>query len=599
MKLLVFALLIFGAFQSSWAGGLSTLPNHVPSKKIARSTDLGRRPSTDKMHLAVTLALKDPAGLDDFVKRVYDSSDPLFHQFLSADQFAENFAPEQSDLDEVTQYLTSQNLTITKVHSNRMVIDVSGSVAEIENAFQTEVHNYVAKDGRIVSSITSDPVVPDAIATHVNGIVGLNNFSKYKKFLKQQAEQGHMTVTQANAYMTPAKIKSMYGFGSVSQTGTGESLALFELDGYTASDITAYASEYSLTEPTLTNKLEDSATGTPSTGADSGADEVTLDIEMALALAPGLTKIYVYEGPPQTDGMTQSQADTEVIDIYNAIASDNLAKTVSTSWGEAENEVDSTVFSSEYNAFYEMAAQGQSMFAAAGDSGAYDDSPNGNNTTLEVDDPCSQPYVTCTGGTKLSNTTGPSYPGETSWTTTLHSGTFGNENYTPDEGAGGGISTHWSNTSQTSYDFPWQAGLATSANKGSSTMRMVPDVSLNADPQTGYAVYYDGAWTVFGGTSCVAPLYAAFTALVNEGRVAESLTRVGFLNPILYQAAQSPFYSSDFNDIHDGSTNLYYPAETGYDLTTGWGSLNGGGLYTALTTIPPAPPANLTASVVQ
>jgi subtilase family serine protease len=130
-------------------------------------------------------------------------------------------------------------------------------------------------------------------------------------------------------------------------------------------------------------------------------------------------------------------------------------------------------------------------------------------------------------------------------------------------------------------------------------MRMVPDVSLNADPQTGYAVYYDGAWTVFGGTSCVAPLYAAFTALVNEGRVAESLTRVGFLNPILYQAAQSPFYSSDFNDIHDGSTNLYYPAETGYDLTTGWGSLNGGGLYTALTTIPPAPPANLTASVVQ
>ena len=490
MKIWIIAPLFLFAFQSSWAAGLTSLLNHVPTKKIARSIDMGRRSASDKMQFAITLLPKDQAGLADFANRVNDPSDPLFHQFLTAEQFTERFAPSQQDIDEVIQNLQAQGLTVVRSHPNRMVVDVSGSVSEIENAFQVELHSFIAPDGRIVSSITSDPIVSDTIAARVNSIVGLNSFTKRKRFLKRATQVPHsgMTFQQASAYMTPAKIKSVYNLSSLTQTGSGETLALFELDGYTASDISSYATAFSITAPTLQNVCVGCTSFTPG----DGADEVTLDIEMAMAVAPGLSKIMVYESPPQTDTMTQQQADAEVIDIYNQIASDDLAKTVSTSWGAAENETDSTVFNSEYTTFLEMSTQGQSMFAAAGDSGAYDDSVNDVNTSLEVDDPCSQPYVTCTGGTTLT-LNGTNYGSETSWRATAATGTYDpsnpDSNYTPAEGGGGGISKQWAS----SYVSSWQtAGLATTANKGSSSMRMVPDVSLDADPNTGYAVYYGG-----------------------------------------------------------------------------------------------------------
>jgi len=580
MKLLAIIALLLGASQSAWAGGLSSLPGHVPSQRIARSVHIGRKSSTDKMQLAVTLSLKDPAGLADFVKRVYDPADPSFHQFLTPEQFADKFAPSQKDFDDVSQYLTAQGLNVVQSHANRLVIDVTGSVAAVESAFQIEMHNYIAADGRIVHAPTSDPLVSDSVAPQLNGILGLNSFAHWKKHSKR-ALTPEMTFGQVSGYMTPAKIQSAYGLSSITMTGTGETLALFELDGYTPSDITTYASNFSFTAPTLDNVMVDGATGTPG----DGADEVTLDIELAMAVAPGVTKIMVYEGPP-----TASEA--QVIDLYSKIANDNLAKEVSSSWGAAENEVGTNVLNSENSVFLQLASQGQTVFAAAGDSGAYDDSVDDLNSTLEVDDPGSQPYVTSVGGTTLTLTNGTIYKSETSWKTSPASGTFGQSSYNPDEGGGGGISIHWPLPT-------WQAGLSTAANRGSTTMRMVPDVSLDADPDTGYAIYVGGTWNVFGGTSCAAPIWAGFSALVNQARVANGLTRVGFINPILYQAAQGAFYSADYHDIKDQSTNLFYPAQTGYDLTTGWGSFNGGGLFSSLTMNPPAPPTDLTAVVIQ
>ena len=335
-------------------------------------------------------------------------------------------------------------------------------------------------------------------------------------------------------HITPALIKSAYNLSSTSLTGAGETLALYELDGYTSSDVTAYASQFGLPTLNIKNVLVDGATGKPG----DGADEVTVDIELMAALAPG-ARILVYEAP-----LNATYANA--IDVFNRIVSDNQAKVVSTSWGNAENEInagDPTFITSENNIFQQMAAQGQSMFSAAGDNGAYDDSYNCNNSTLEVDDPGSQPYVTSVGGTTLRLNSSGAYVSETSWATSAASGPCvkdaeSNPNYSAAEGGGGGISTIWPLPS-------WQSGLGSSANQGSTTMRMVPDVSLDADENnSGYSIYYSGAWIVAGGTSCAAPLWAAFTGLLNQGRVAASMSRVGQFNPAIYPIAKSALRDS-------------------------------------------------------
>ncbi len=285
-----------------------------------------------------------------------------------------------------------------------------------------------------------------------------------------------------------------------------------------------------------------------------GAVEVTLDIQLMIALAPGISKIVVYEGPNSGSGL---------IDTYNRIATDNLAKSISTSWGLSESESAGSIIQSENQIFKQMVAQGQVLYAASGDSGAYD-----NGGTLSVDDPASQPLVVGVGGTHLNVDGNGNYVSETTWS-------YGNG---PGEGGGGGISSVWSLPT-------WQQGFANASNLGSTTMRNVPDVALDADPETGYLFYFGGQWGVVGGTSCAAPLWAAFTALVNQQRANNGATSLGFPNPLLYQAASSSQYSSLFHDITVG-TNGYYPAVHGYDLATGLGTYIGTPLISYLAGSP-------------
>jgi hypothetical protein len=206
------------------------------------------------------------------------------------------------------------------------------------------------------------------------------------------------------------------------------------------------------------------------------------------------------------------------------------------------------------------------VYAAAGDSGAY--SPG--TTQLSAGDPASQPYVTGVGGTSLTtNGAGGPYVSETTWAKASDG-----------SGGGGGISEFWT-------ILPWQKGIGAA----SSDSRNVPDVSIDGDPQTGYSIYVGGAWHVFGGTSCGAPLWAAFNALVNEKRINDGGSVLGFASPILYaEALANP---SSFHDINDGSTNLYYPATNGYDNATGLGSPNGDQLFSRLTIVPTPTPTPL------
>jgi kumamolisin len=283
--------------------------------------------------------------------------------------------------------------------------------------------------------------------------------------------------------------------------------------------------------------------------------EVVLDIEMMVGLAPKASKIVVYEGPNSSAG---------VIDTYAKIASDNTAQQISSSWGEAEDQAAAADMKSENTVFKQMVAQGQTLYSASGDSGADDD-----GSKLSVDDPSGQPYVIAVGGTTMTIGSNGAFQSETTW----------NELAGGEGASGGGISTVWSLPS-------WQKNAATADKQASKTMRNVPDVSLNADPVTGYGIYQGGQWQVVGGTSAAAPLWAAFNALVNSQRLSNKLTATGFIAPALYAVGEGSSYSSSFNDIVQGTNGTgsdSFSADTGYDNASGWGSFKGAGLLQQLS----------------
>jgi subtilase family serine protease len=550
--------LILGSAQG---GHGVRLDGHVALEETRQARHLGRLSARTMLDLAVALKPRDANALADLVKRQQDPTDPEYHRFLTSDEFRERFSPTQQDVDQVVAYLRAQGFTEVRVHENRLVVNARASAAAAEDAFHIELHEFRTVDGRRVRAPSDDPQVDEAVAARVHAIAGLSTFRHWRthKLQKLALDTADAAPRSINSYMTPSKIKSVYGLSTAATAGAGETLALFELDGYNGADIATYASQFSITAPPLENVLVDGASG----AAGANQDEVCLDIELAMAVSPGLAKIQVYEGP---------NTDAGVLDTYSRIASDNTAKAVSTSWGATEGNSTNAYLQAENTIFQQMAAQGQSVFAAAGDAGAFDDSAHPN--TLAVDDPASQPYVTAVGGTTLSQAAG-NYVSESSW------GANGS-------GGGGGISAVWSQPS-------WQADLARMANKGSHTRRMVPDVAFDADPSTGYSIRTEGGWFAIGGTSAAAPIWAAIAAQVNQARVANSLARLGFANPALYQLAQSSLYGATFHDIADGSTNLYFPATTAYDLSTGLGTPKGAALVAALAAsdLPPTPPATV------
>ena len=522
------------------------LSGHVPTAMVAHSRLLGRVAAAQTIGLALTLPLRNQASLDDLLTRQYTLGDPLYHQFLTSDQFTARFGPTESDYAAVAAAARRLGLQVTGTHPNRLLLDVSGPAKVVEAAFHLHLQRYQAASGRVFRAPDTGPALAAGLAGRVSQVIGLDDATLLHSHLHPSL--GSRSGSGPMGGLTPSDIQTAYSLQNSGATGAGQVTALFELDGYTLSDITAYESAYGLPAVPVQNILVDGAAGT----AGSDADEVTLDIELAQALAPGLSRILVYETP--------NVSDQNFLDCYNRIATDNIAKQVSTSWGAAEDQSDASLITAENPIFEQMAAQGQTVVAVTGDNGAYDDS-----STLSVDDPGAQPYVTGIGGTTLAtNGTGGAYAGETVWSdpTPAMLSPLGS-------GGGGGFSAIWPAPSYQSVLLPVPA------------TRSVPDVALNSDPQTGYSIYYQGAWTVFGGTSAAAPLWSGFAALVNQQRAAAGSTPIGFLNPPIYQIGASAAYSTDFHDITRG-TNLYYPAGAGYDNATGWGSFVGNALLSTL-----------------
>lgn len=527
------------------------LQGHVP-RKVSQSRLVSHVAPQTPVDLVITLPLTHQAQLNDFLRRAYDPKDPLNGASLTPAEFTARFGPTPADYSAVAAYAAANGLNVRKTYASRMLMDVSGPAGLVEKAFGTRLSYYAGADGKVFRAPEADPVVPAALASRITGITGFDDSARMHPHMVKMSNGGAFTAHAGPAGgLTPDGIKRAYNLSSTPLTGAGQTLALVEFDAYVATDITTYESNYAITPAVpLQNVLIDGGPGNPG----SGQDEVTLDIELQIALAPGATKIIVYEAP------NSLLAGLHMLD---KMATDNLAKSISSSWGINEVAAGSAYAIQESAFFQQMAAQRQSFFVASGDFGAYDDD---TSNTPVVDDPSGQPYVTSVGGTALATTPAGNYQSETTW----------NGGRNPPVGSGGGISVNWSIPS-------YQVGVVSAGSLGSTTKRNVPDVALMADPNTpGYSIYSGGAWTVYGGTSCAAPLWSAFIALANQNRIAAGATEVGFANPTLYTIGKGSQGQTAFHDIADNSNNLVYPAVTGYDCATGWGTFNGATLLAAL-----------------
>ena len=529
-----------GFLLMPWAGARAAarqaLSVRVPKASSPMLGDLG---AARRLNLCIGLPLRNRKSLEKLLKEIYDPASPRYHHFLSPEQFRDEFGPTQSDYQAVKDFAKAQGLSVSATYGNRMLVDVSGPVADIHKAFHVTLRSYRRPDGSSFHAPDRQPWVD--LSTPVLAVGGLQDEIRPQPRLHQMA-------APPRAAGGAGRVGSGWGgsyFGydfrkaylpNVTLTGSGQTLALVEFgSGFYPSDITSYQAQAGLPAVPVQPVLLDGYDGGP--GGENA--EVSLDIEMAMSMAPGLSRILVYEG-------------FNTNSILNRIATDDLAKQISISWGFWADDTSKQII-------LQYAAQGQTVFLASGDNGAWSSS---NLAPLD-----GNPYITMVGGTTLSTLLG-GHLSEKTWNWGMV-GSINPQLYA----SGGGINPNYALPS-------YQQGIATADNQASDTYRDGPDVACVAD---NIWVFYNGGYNgFFGGTSASAPLWAGVMALVNQQVTSLGRPAVGFINPTLYSLAKSPAYAGDFFDVRDNSDNGTYHAVAGYDLCTGWGSPRGWGIINDL-----------------
>jgi hypothetical protein len=513
----------------------------------ASAIPVGRLPGAQRLNLAITLPLRNQEELRVFLQQLYNPASPNYRKFLTVQQFTERFGPTKADYQKVAEFAESHGLAVTNTAPNRLVLDVSGSVAAIERAFQLKMRVYQhPRENRTFYAPSVEPSVEPGLP--VQGISGLNNFDPprpigLKRSRRGERVHGNQTGSGPDGQFLGSDMRAAY-YGGTELTGVGQAVGLFEFGPYNLSDVQNYFSLVGqpLNVP-IVNVLLDGVSPTCGAGCDDG--EEVIDIEQAISMAPGLSAIIVYEG-------------NNDVDMFNQMATDNVAKQLSCSFGflPADPASDEPIFG-------EFAAQGQNLFVASGDSGAFDD----NNPVFY---PADDPLITDVGGTDLTTVSaGGPWQSEVAW-----------------PGSSGGISTN-------GFAIPgYQVPVIDSANQGSTTLRNLPDVAAEANTDNIFCAN-GGCFEGVGGTSLSAPRWAGFLALANEQA---NGTPIGFLNPTIYAIGEGTSYDADFHDItsgnNDNGNGTSFNAVTGYDLVTGWGSPNGQSLLNALGPAPSASAPN-------
>jgi len=564
--------------QGAEQAPLQAMHHHVRAEvSSGQAKPVGTLSPTGQMNLSIVLPLRNQAELGSLLRRLYDPTSSDYRHFLSVAEFTERFGPAAEDYQRVVAFAQANGFKVRDSVPNRMVIPISGTAEQVERAFNMtmKVYQHPTED-RTFFSPDREPAI--ALNVPVAHIAGLNDYSIPRPtMVRPSSAQASVAVAAqgsgpGGSYLGSDMRAAYYGGNAL--TGSGQTVGLVQFDGYNIGDVTAafdgtassstsggnYVLRYTpapggatYTIP-VNNILLDGATGAAGQFTSPASDaEQVLDIAQAVGMAPGLSQVSVYIGNLDTD-------------ILNAIAAEDIAQQVSISWtwDPDDPSVDDPFF-------MEFAAQGQSVFAASGDYGAF-------GPAFPASYPAEDEWVTAVGGTLLTtNGAAGAWSSETAW-----------------DRSGGGISPD-------KIPIPvWQNIVVNSSNGGSTTLRNVPDVAMEAGFDN-YSCNMGVCEGTYAGTSFAASRWAGFLALVNQQAASEGSPGAGFLNPALYAIGQSSGYESEFHDVASGDNNFpgYAPGPTfyavpGYDLVTGWGSPAGQDLIDALE--PPAPKSFLLAS---
>jgi len=530
-----------------------------------RAPRVGQLPADRVLKLAIMLPLRNQGALTQLLSDLHNPQSPRYLHYLSVQAFTNEFGPTQTDVNAVVQFLKANGMTVTRITPNNMVVDVDASVASIQRAFHVTMGVYQhPTEPRTFYAVDREPTA--ALSVRLWHIAGLDDYSPPRPLLRF-APKGNVRTDQTGSgpsgQYLGSDMRAAY-YGGTALTGAGQTIGIFGLN-FNLSDVEAYFS--SIGQPfnpsvVITDSIDGYDTSCPVSSCNDG--EPIADIVQSLSMAPGVNAVIEYEASNDVDTFTQ-------------MATDDIAKQLSASvgWLPADPASDEPIFE-------EFAAQGQNLFVASGDSGAYSLPGCTGSDCNPAFYPADDPYVTAVGGTHIT-TTGPggSWVSEIAWGGTNPVLACAN----PTGGSSGGYSTN-------GFAIPaYQQlpGVVNGANQGSTTLRNIPDVSAEADCDNWWCA--DGSCQGgIGGTSLSTPRWAGFMALVNEQAANSNAPSATFLNPALYALGTSSNYDTYFHDITSGSNaNGYgqqYFAVTGYDLVTGWGSPNGQALINTL--VPPA-----------
>ncbi|WP_067849243.1 S53 family peptidase [Alicyclobacillus mali (ex Roth et al. 2021)] len=596
------------------ADAVQAAPLANPSTENAQ--DLGPANASQTVTASVILHVQNPTALQNYIQQTETPGSAQYHKFLTTSQFAAQFAPSSQTIQQIEQELQQYGLQVVSVSADHLDLQVQGTIQQFDNAFNTVIDLFKA-NGQVFRAPKKPPQIPVALLTNVLAVVGLDTANAAQSLTvktpnvsgmpspKAVLPQGGSTATGTPGSYTVGDTANRYDINPLYQkgiTGKGETVGIVTLSSFNPQDAYTYWKGIGL--HVSQNRIQ--MVNVDGGGQmDDGSVETTLDVEQAGGLAPD-ANVVVYDAPNTDQGF---------IDAFYQAVSDNQVDSLSVSWGQPEidylpqmNQGQSYVdeLLAFTQAFMEAAAQGISVYAAAGDSGAYDtarDFPpsQGFSTPLTVDFPASDPFVTAAGGT-----------------TVPFSATFslGKVNITQQQpwswqylqnlgyqglfpiGTGGGVSVI--------FPRPWyQNGVSGVQNSAANQAftdsqgvlygspftynlpsnyagRNLPDVSMDADPETGYLVYWSagGGWLAgYGGTSFVAPQLNGITALIDQYVGG----RVGFLDPVFYQLMQQNGYGANqpFNDLTTGN-NWYWSAVSGYDPASGIGTPNVANLAQAI-----------------
>ncbi len=587
----------------------SAVPQTTAAKVLTQSSYGSALGDDSKVNVDIVLKPKNESGLESYIDSTVTPGSSNYHQYLSTTKFAKNYGQDSKTAKTIIKYFDQYGLHGHLSKSN-LVIRMTGTADNFEKAFQTTLY-HAKYQGKSFQATKKAPTLPTVYAKVVLGVLGLTtynslttNIQKLPQDLKNPSDTAADSPSSPQSFAKRYDLDALYKQG---MTGSGQTMDIVTLAEFNPDDAYTYWKALNIKAPKNRLQVIDVDGGS---GWD-GSDETSLDVEQSGAIAPK-AKINVYVGP---------NSDTGFFDALDTAVEQDKAAQLSLSWGESETAIsqsvsegyETPVYAQIFNLIFEQAAsEGISSFVASGDNGAYDASKDVGTYDLAVDDPADSPFVTAAGGTTLpfsatlSDGTKIDVKNERAWGWDYLYGFFDKHGLdsTPDGlsnyfvGDGGGFSQFFatpnyqngvSGVNQFASVAYWKPTDAAATGvtrldppvsaKGTGTGRNLPDVALNADPETGYSVYYSdgqgqsGTWAdQYGGTSFVAPQLNGVSAVLNSGHD----DRIGFWNPQIYRFAQSsdspftPLNSSVDND------NLYYTGQQGtvYNQATGLGTID-------------------------